>query len=395
MRASPRLGHRGGSVISFLPLAHIADRGLTHYAQMAWGTTLTCCPDPTQVFAHVAGAHPTRFGAVPRVWEKLMAALHAGLAAEPKEAKRKAPQEAIELGLEKVRLEQSGQEIPDEIATAYERANEAIFSELRARLGFDKCESEAIGAAPAPLELFEFFAAIGGIPICEVWGMSELSSIVTLVPLDQLKFGTVGKALPGMEVQIADDGEVLVRGPLVMAGYRNQPEKTAETIDSQGWLHTGDVGELDDEDFLRIVDRKKELIINAAGKNMSPANIEQQLKSGSPLIGQAIAIGDRRPYNVALIVLDPDAVATFAAEHELADPSLAAMASEQTVLDEVTAGVELANSRLSRVEQIKRFNVLPCDWPPAGDELTPTMKLKRKPISEKYAAEIEALYSGP
>ena len=220
-----------------------------------------------------------------------------------------------------------------------------------------------IGAAPAPIELFEFFAAIG-IPICEVWGMSELSCVATLVPRDALRFGTVGKPLPGVELKLAADGEVLVRGRDVMAGYRNQPEKTAETIDADGWLHTGDVGALDADGYLRIIDRKKELIINAAGKNMSPANIEQHLKSSSPLIGQAIAIGDRRPYNVALIVLDPDACAAFAARHGLADGSVAAMSAEPAVLEEVAAGVERANSHLSRVEQIKRFAVLDCDWPP-------------------------------
>jgi long-subunit acyl-CoA synthetase (AMP-forming) len=223
--------------------------------------------------------------------------------------------------------------------------------------------------------------------------MSELSSITTLVPQDRPRYGTVGKPLPGLEVRIAgDDGEILVRGATVMAGYRNQPQKTAETIDPDGWLHTGDIGELDEDGSLRIVDRKKELIINAAGKNMSPANIEQHIKASSSLIGQAVAIGDRRPYNVALIVLDPDVAGGFAAQHRLSDPSLEAMASESAVLEEVAAGVERANSHLSRVEQIKRFRVLPCDWPPAGDELTPTMKLKRKPIAEKYAAEIEALY---
>jgi long-chain acyl-CoA synthetase len=389
-QASPAFSRGGGSVISFLPLAHIADRGLTHYAQMAVGTTVTCCPDPAQVFAHVADAHPTRFGAVPRVWEKLMAALEAGIAAEPDEARRQATRAAVELGVQKVRLEQAGERVSEEVRDAYDQAEQAVFSKIRARLGFDRCESYIIGAAPSPLEMLEFFAAIG-IPICEVWGMSELSSIVTLVRQDDIRFGTVGKPLPGMEVRIADDGEVLVRGPLVMAGYRNQPEKTAETIDSDGWLHTGDIGELDDG-FLRIVDRKKELIINAAGKNMSPANIEQHLKASSPLIGQAIAIGDRRPYNVALLVLDPDAATAFASSHGLADPSLAAMASEPAVLEEVEAGVERANSHLSRVEQIKRFKLLGVDWPPAGDELTPTMKLKRKPIAQKYAAEIDAMY---
>ena len=215
-----------------------------------------------------------------------------------------------------------------------------MFSQIRARLGFDRCESYIIGAAPAPLELFEFFAAIG-IPICEVWGMSELSSVATMVPPERSGSGRSGKPLPGVELRIADDGEVLVRGPTVMAGYRNQPEKTAETIDADGWLHTGDIGTLDDDGYLRIVDRKKELIINAAGKNMSPGQHRAAAQAGlSPLIGQAIAIGDRRPYNVALIVLDPDACAAFAAEHGLADASPRRWPASRPVLEEVSAGVE-------------------------------------------------------
>jgi long-chain acyl-CoA synthetase len=383
-----------GSVVSFLPHAHIADRGLSHYAQMVWGHTVTCCPDVTQVFAHVADCRPTFFGAVPRVWEKLQAALEAGIAAEPDDARRAATQRALELGLRKVRLEQRGEAVPDELARAYADAEAAVFSKIRARIGLDRAEWFMTGAAPSPLEMLEFFAAIG-IPICEVWGMSELTSISTLVPSDDLRLGTVGPAIPGVEVRLAADGEILVRGETVMAGYRNQPEKTAETIDVEGWLHSGDIGEIDEAGFLKVIDRKKELIINAAGKNMSPANIEQQLKQASPLIGQAIAVGDRRPYNVALIVLDPDAAQAFAQRHELADASPEAMAEEPLVLEEVQAGVERANSHLSRVEQIKRFRVLGCDWAPAGDELTPTMKLKRKPIHEKYAREIEALYADP
>jgi long-chain acyl-CoA synthetase len=282
--------------------------------------------------------------------------------------------------------------VPAELAQACERADAAVFAKIRAALGFDRCESYISGAAPAPLDVFEFFAAIG-IPITEVWGMSELSCVATLNPSDGMRFGTVGKPLPGVELELAGDGEVLVRGEILMSGYRNQPQQTAETIDRDGWLHTGDIGSLDDDGYLRIVDRKKELIINAAGKNMSPANIEQQLKTASPLIGQAIAIGDRRPYNVALIVLDPDASSLFASQHGLDDPAPVAMAVAPAVLDEVGAGIQRANGCLSRVEQIKRFKVLPCDWPPAGDELTPTMKLKRKPIAAKYAAEIDALYA--
>jgi long-chain acyl-CoA synthetase len=388
-------GDRGAipSTVSYLPLAHIADRGLTHYGQMTWGHTLTTCPDPTQIFAHVADAKPTRFGGVPRVWEKLKAALEAGIAAEPDDAKRAAAQQAIEAGIRKVRLTQRGEPVPPELAQACERADQLVFAPIRNRLGFENCVSFIIGAAPAPLDLFEFFSAIG-IDICEVWGMSELTSIGTIVPRARPRFGTVGRPIEGLEVKIADDGELLVRGPTVMAGYRNQPQKTADTIDADGWLHSGDIASVDDDGFVKIVDRKKELIINAAGKNMSPANIEQQLKQGSSLIGQAIAIGDRRPYNVALLVLDPDAAATFARERGLADPSIAAMAGEPSVLEEVRAGVERANTHLSRVEQIKRFTLLDQDWPPAGDELTPTMKLKRKPIAEKYQREIEELYAG-
>jgi long-chain acyl-CoA synthetase len=179
----------------------------------------------------------------------------------------------------------------------------------------------------------------------------------------------------------------------VMKGYRNDEEKTRETIDADGWLHTGDIAEIDDEGFVKIVDRKKELIINAAGKNMSPANIEAKVKTSSGLIGQAICIGDRRPYNVALITLDPDVAPGFANEHGISDASLDALASEQAAIDEVQAGIDRANEQLARVEQIKKFKILPVDWEPGGDELTPTMKLKRKPIHEKYADEIEELYS--
>jgi long-chain acyl-CoA synthetase len=387
--AHPRLG---GSIISALPHAHIADRGLSHYAQMYWGHTVTSCPDLTQLFAHVADAHPTMFGSVPRIWEKLKAALEAGIAAEPDEAKRSATLGAIEVGLTKVRAEMAGQPLPDDLRVGYERADAAVLSKIRARLGLERCEWYVVGAAPTPLEVLEFFAAIG-IPICEVWGMSELSSVATLVPRDDVRFGTAGPAIPGVEIRLDEDGEVLVRGATVMAGYRNQPAKTAETIDGEGWLHTGDIGSLDEDGYLTIVDRKKELIINAAGKNMSPANIEQHLKSSSPLIGQAIAIGDGRPYNVALIVLDPDVAPVFASQHGLPDPGPEAMAGQPAVLDEIRQGVERANSHLSRVEQIKRFTILPNDWPPAGDELTPTMKLRRKPIATKYAEEIEALYA--
>ena len=195
--------------------------------------------------------------------------------------------------------------------------------------------------------------------------------------------GTVGPAIPDVELKLAEDGEILVRGPNIMKGYRNLPEKTAEALSDDGWLLTGDIGELDEDGYLKIVDRKKELIINAAGKNMSPANIEAKIKAACPLVAQAVAIGDRRPYNTALITLDPEAVGAFTAQH-----------GDDAVPGAVADGVEAANAQLSRVEQIKKFKVIEGEWEPGGEELTPTMKLKRKPIAEKYAEEIEALYAG-
>jgi long-subunit acyl-CoA synthetase (AMP-forming) len=248
------------------------------------------------------------------------------------------------------------------------------------------------GAAPIAPEVLRFFADLG-IPICELWGMSELSCCVTINPPADIRIGTVGKALPGVEVALAEDGELLVRGPIVMRGYRGQPEKTAETIDADGWLHSGDIGTIDEDGYVRIVDRKKELIINAAGKNMSPANIEQTIKASHPLIGQAVVVGDRRPYNVALLVLDPEVAAAYATKAGLPDASATSVAADPGAQQVIADAVEAANARLSRVEQIKRYRILGADWLPGGDELTPTMKLKRRPIAEKYAAEIEALYA--
>jgi long-subunit acyl-CoA synthetase (AMP-forming) len=229
--------------------------------------------------------------------------------------------------------------------------------------------------------VLEFFLAIG-IEICETWGMSETTAIATLNPPGSVRVGTVGPPIPNTEVKLAEDGEVMVRGPQVMKGYRNMPEKTAEALTDDGWLLTGDVGEFDEAGYLRIVDRKKELIINAAGKNMSPANIEAKVKAASPLIAQVVAIGDRRPYNVALITLDQETLA-----------ARGAAAEDDAIVDEVATAVAAANERLSRVEQIKRYTVIPGEWAPGGEELTPTLKLKRRPIERRYEAEIEALYS--
>jgi long-subunit acyl-CoA synthetase (AMP-forming) len=263
---------------------------------------------------------------------------------------------------------------------------------LRSMLGLDQVVAVNVGAAPTPPDVLEFFHAIG-LPLAELWGMSETTGAGTVNPPGRIKIGTVGPPSPGIEIRLAPDGEILIRGDVVMTGYRNLPEKTAEVLDLDGWLSTGDVGQIDAEGYLKIIDRKKELIINSAGKNMSPANIEGTLKGGSSLIGQACVIGDRRPYNTALLVLDADFAPVWAAQHGLGDRDLAALSREPAVRTAVQADVDRANQRLARVEQVKRFYIVPADWPPGGDELTPTMKLKRKPIAEKYAREIESLYA--
>jgi long-subunit acyl-CoA synthetase (AMP-forming) len=259
-------------------------------------------------------------------------------------------------------------------------------------LGLDQLRWAVSGAAPIPIETLAFFAGIG-IPIAEVWGMSELSCVASVSHPAQARLGTVGKLLPGLECKIADDGEFLVRGPLVMKGYRGEPEKTAEAIDPDGWLHTGDILEVDADGYLRIVDRKKELIINAAGKNMSPANIETTVMAACPMVGAMLTIGDGRPYNTALMVFDADSVGPYAAQHGITDASAEALAADPQVIAKIAAGVAEGNAKLSRVEQIKRFRVLPTLWEPGGEEITLTMKLKRRPIMAKYAAEIEELYA--
>ena len=370
-----------GRVISWLPMAHIAERACSHYLPMVLGFSTTCCQDPRQVVAYLPEVRPTWFFAVPRIWEKLKAAIEAGVAAEQDEERKQATLWALDVGLRKVKADQAGEELSEELKAEHAKADELVLSKIRGRLGLAEVESVNVGAAPTPREVIEFFHAIG-VPLAELWGMSETCGYGTCNPPDRIKIGTVGPVSPGAEIKLADDGEVLMRGPMIMAGYRNQEEQTREAIDDGGWLHTGDVGEFDEDGYLKIVDRKKELIINAAGKNMSPANIEAKVKASSPLIGQAVAIGDMRPYNVALITLDPDVAPAFIQQN-----------GEDAVLAEVERGIAAANEQLARVEQIKRFKLLPVEWEPGGEELTPTMKLKRKPISAKYAAEIEELYS--
>src|SRR5215213_4954982 len=335
----------GGRVISWLPAAHIAERAAHHYLPIVYGLQVTCCPNPREVLSYLPEVRPSWFFAVPRIWEKLKAGLETMLAARPEE-ERAAVQGALEASIRKVRLEQAGEPVPEELAAAVAQADEQVFSGLRAMLGFDQVEAVNVGAAPTPVEVIEFFHAIG-VPLAELWGMSETCGAGACNPPDRIKIGTVGPATPGVELRLAEDGELLVRGGVVMAGYRNLPDKTAEALDADGWLHTGDIAQIDDDGYVRIVDRKKEIIINAAGKNMSPANIEATLKAASPLIGQACCIGDARPYNTALIVLDADFAPAWAREQGIEDADLAGLAADERVRAAVQQGVDEANAKLA------------------------------------------------
>lgn len=377
-------------VISWLPAAHVAERMAHHYLPLKFGTEVTTCPDPRLVGEYLPQVRPTWFFAVPRVWEKMKSGLEAALASIPGEQGEQA-RAAVQAAIQKVKLEQAKQPVPAELAAAVEKADAALFAGLRQRIGLDAVEIANVGASPVPPEVIEFFLAIG-VPLGEIWGMSETAGMGASNPPEDIRIGTVGTVPEGMEVKLGEDGELLVKGGAVMVAYRNRPEQTRDTV-VDGWLHTGDIATIDDDGYITIVDRKKELIINAMGKNMSPALIESRLKAASPLIGQAVAIGDNRPYNTALIVLDPEYLPVWAQSQGIDGSTPEALAKDDRLLAAIDEAVQEANARLARVEQIKKYTVLPHEWEPSGDELTPTMKLRRRPISQKYASQIDAMYA--
>jgi long-chain acyl-CoA synthetase len=381
-----------GSSVSYLPLAHIAERVVSIYGPLTMRTHIWFCPEPTQAVEYVREARPTLFFGVPRVWEKVRAGISAKLAAEESERRRKLAQRAVETGLEVVRRRQRGEAVPLGLRARHAVLDTLVLAKVRRAIGLDRCRFASSAASPLAVDVAEFFAALG-LPLVEVYGMTETTGVATGNRPGKVKIGTVGQALAGVEVRLAGDGEVLVRGPVNTPGYFKQPEATAELIDPDGWLHTGDVGELDGDGYLKIVDRKKELIITSSGKNLSPANIEGLLKE-HPLIGQALVYGDDRPYVVALIVLDHELAPGWAARNGLAGDDLAALAAHRQVLGEVQLAVDATNQRLARIEQVKRFEVLPVEWTAESEELTPTLKLRRRIIHAKYADQIDALYQG-
>ncbi|WP_067862539.1 AMP-dependent synthetase/ligase [Nocardia shimofusensis] len=379
-----------GAAISYLPTAHAADRVFSHYLATVTGWPITTVRDAATVFAAVAEARPSWFLGVPRIWEKLRGALLTRFNTLPDE-QRVATIGAVSAAIDLVRLEQERADVPPDLRAQVAAAEERVFQPLRKQLGFDRVALLMTGAAPIAPAVHEFFLAIG-LPLQEGFGMSETGALGFTNLTTDIRIGKVGLAQPGTEAMLADDGELLLRGPHIMRGYRKDPVRTAEAIDPQGWLHTGDIAVIDEHGWVGIVDRKKELIINAAGKNMSPVNIESALKNASPLIGQVCVIGDRRPFNVALIVLDADSARIFAEEQAITDTSLPALVADPRVRSAVDVAVEQANSRLSRVEQIKAYRLLDTEWLPDSEELTPTMKLRRRGVASKYADLIEDIY---
>ncbi len=377
----------GKRVVSYLPMAHIAERIVSQYSLVLAGLEVTTCPETSALLPHLIAVRPNIAFGVPRVWEKLYAGVTAALAADPEKAEKF--NEAIEAAGPIREKMTWGEASDDEIAT-YEFLDAVAFSTVRELVGLDQCEMAITGAAPIPADLIRWFRTIG-VPMAEVYGMSENTGAMSFERV-KVKAGYVGKAMPGSELAIFPDGEVCCRGGHVFDGYLNDPEKTEEAIDSEGWLHSGDIGEIDDDGYLRIIDRKKELIITAGGKNVSPANLEAELKT-IPLIAQAAVIGDNRPFVSALLVLDAEVAPGWAARHGIEYSSLEELAAHPEVQAAITDGVEQAMAGFNNAERVKKWTLLTEEWQPDSDLLTPTFKLKRRGVNECFKSEIEALYS--
>jgi long-chain acyl-CoA synthetase len=378
--------------IGYLPLAHIAERELSIYMPIIWCGHVHTCADPTTVVGALGKVHPHGFFGVPRVWEKMAAGLKNMLGAVPAD-KREPLLAANELLQEGYKLRSAGQKVPAELAKRIEQTDKAALAPIRAMLGLDNLILASSGAAALPVEVLYFIAGLG-VEIQEVWGLSETTGAVTSNTPNAFKAGTVGRPLEGVEVKLAEDGELLVRGPIVFLGYLQPDGSIKPDVDADGWLATGDIGTIDEDGFVSITDRKKELIITSNGKNIAPTKIEGMLKE-HPLIGQAVAIGDNRPYVTALIVVDDEIAPAWAATNGVEIAEGASLAEHPRIREEIEAAVESANSRLARIEQIKRYEVLAKSWTPESGELTPTLKLKRRVINERYGPTIAGLYSVP
>jgi long-chain acyl-CoA synthetase len=360
-------------MLLYLPLAHNYGR-LLHLSSAYVGYTIAFCPDPLRVGEVLPEVRPTLLPSVPRVFEKVHTAVLAGFEAQTG-VKRRLIDWSLGVGREVSVLQQAGKPVPPLLAARHRIADRLVFAKVKDRLG-GRLRVANSGGAPLAREIAQFFHAIG-LLILEGYGLTECTTAATVNRPERFRFGTVGPALPEVELRIADDGEILIRSPTIFAGYYKEPEATREVLDPDGWLRSGDIGHLDDDGFLTITDRKKDIIVTAGGKNVSPQNLENALKSAG-LVSQALVIGDRRPYISALITIDPQA---------------AAGRSPEELERAVQTVVEGVNDDRSRYEQIKRFAILPRDFSAEEGEVTPTLKLKRRVCEQHFAAEIDQLYS--
>jgi len=372
-------------VVSYLPLSHIAEQIVSLHTPMHYGGCVWFVESLETLGETLKEARPSMFFAVPRVWEKIQAKIIAA-AAGNSGLKKKIGAWARGVGLEGARAMEAGRRRP----LFYPLADKLVFTKVRAALGFDRCRLWVTSAAPIALDTLEFFVSLG-VPIVEVYGMSEATGTTTIALPDRYKVGKAGHAIPGTELKIAADGEICMRGPHIFKGYFKDEAATAEALDDEGWLHSGDIGTLDADGFVQITDRKKELIVTAGGKNIAPQMIESLLKS-IPAVGQAVAIGDRRKFISALIALDGENVAAEAEKAGIGERDLVEVARSPVFHDYLGRQIEAVNAKVSKVEGVKRFVILPSELTPEGGELTPTLKLKRRVIHEKYAAEIDSMY---
>jgi len=373
----------------FLPLCHVAERSSGAYFSLYTGTKLNFVENPETIPENVREIAPTVFGAVPRVWEKFYSGVSIALK-ESNAFEQWAYKLAIGIGLEKVRRYEKGEAVGNGLEFAHWLARLLVLNNVRKLIGIHQSRMLITGAAPISPDLVRWYMALG-VPMLEVWGMTETGSVAVGTPIERIKPGSIGIANLPNEVKLSDEGEILVRGPNVFMGYLNQPEKTAETIDPDGWLHTGDVGTVDADGYFRISDRLKDIIITAGGKNITPSEIENQLKF-SPYVTDAVVIGDKKPYLVCLIMIDQENVEKFAQDHDVPFSNYASLTRAPEVQKLIEGEIERVNQQFARVEQVKKFRLIDKKLGAEDEELTPTMKLKRKLVSQKYAELIESMY---
>ncbi|MFZ2156836.1 MAG: AMP-dependent synthetase/ligase [Bradyrhizobium sp.] len=373
----------------FLPLCHVAERIGGYYISLALGSVMNFAESPETVPDNLREVQPTAFLAVPRVWEKF----YSGITIALKDAtpfQNWMYRQALAVGYRQTEYKLQGDAAPLPLRLANQAAYWLVFRNIRRMLGLDRCRLAFTGAAPISPDLIRWYLALG-IDMREVYGQTENCGVATVMPAERVKLGSVGKAAPWGEVKISPEGEILIKGDYLFMGYLNQPEKTAETIDPKGWLHTGDVGSIDNEGFIKITDRMKDIIITSGGKNITPSEIENQLKF-SPYVSDAVVIGDKRPYLTCLIMIDQENVEKYAQDHDIPFTNYASLCRASEIQNLIQREIEAVNVNFARVETIKKFFLIERQLTPEDEELTPTMKLKRSFVNKRYASEIEAMY---